>query len=80
MPARLSGRPFLVPPAQGRLLARHCGFSWQASEIVLRVRQSGEFLCVLLLAADEEHHVIIPMTVLEELDKLKSGKSSTAAD
>ncbi|WP_321350732.1 PhoH family protein [Halopseudomonas oceani] len=28
----------------------------------------------------EEHHVIIPMTVLEELDKLKSGKSSTAAD
>ena len=28
----------------------------------------------------EEHHVIIPMTVLEELDKLKSGKSSTATD
>lgn len=28
----------------------------------------------------EEHKVIIPMTVLEELDKLKSGKSSTAAD
>src|SRR5690554_7097373 len=28
----------------------------------------------------EEHHVIIPMTVLEELDKLKSGKTSTAAD
>ena len=28
----------------------------------------------------EEHQVIIPMTVLEELDKLKSGKSSTAAD
>ncbi|MFO7704615.1 MAG: PhoH family protein [Halopseudomonas sp.] len=28
----------------------------------------------------EEHHVIIPMTVLEELDKLKSGKASTAAD
>jgi PhoH-like ATPase len=28
----------------------------------------------------EEHHVIIPMTVLEELDKLRSGKSSTAAD
>ena len=27
----------------------------------------------------EEHHVIIPMTVLEELDKLKSGKASTAA-
>ena len=26
----------------------------------------------------EEHHVIIPMTVLEELDKLKSGKTSTA--
>jgi PhoH-like ATPase len=28
----------------------------------------------------EEHHVIIPMTVLEELDKLKSGKLSVAAD
>ncbi|MFT6429286.1 MAG: PhoH-like ATPase, partial [Halopseudomonas sp.] len=28
----------------------------------------------------EEHHVIIPMTVLEELDKLKSGKTSIAAD
>ena len=28
----------------------------------------------------EEHHVIIPMTVLEELDKLKSGNTSTAAD
>lgn len=28
----------------------------------------------------EEHHVIIPMTVLEELDKLKSGKQSVAAD
>ncbi|MEH6565686.1 MAG: PhoH family protein [Halopseudomonas sp.] len=28
----------------------------------------------------EEHHVVIPMTVLEELDKLKSGKSSIAAD
>ena len=26
----------------------------------------------------EEHHVIIPMTVLEELDKLKSGKTSIA--
>ena len=28
----------------------------------------------------EEHHVIIPMIVLEELDKLKTGKTSTAAD
>ncbi len=28
----------------------------------------------------EEHRVIIPMTVLEELDKLKSGKSSVAAE
>ncbi len=28
----------------------------------------------------EEHQVIIPMTVLEELDKLKSGKQSVAAD
>ncbi len=28
----------------------------------------------------EEHHVIIPMTVLEELDKLKSGKSSVATE
>ncbi len=28
----------------------------------------------------EEHHVIIPMTVLEELDKLKGGKLATAAD
>ena len=28
----------------------------------------------------EEHHVIIPMTVLEELDKLNSGHTSTAAD
>ena len=28
----------------------------------------------------EEHHVMIPMTVLEELDKLKSGRTSTAAD
>lgn len=28
----------------------------------------------------EEHHVIIPMTVLEELDRLKSGNSSIAAD
>lgn len=28
----------------------------------------------------EEHHVVIPMTVLEELDKLKSGKSHAAAD
>lgn len=28
----------------------------------------------------EEHRVIIPMTVLEELDKLKSGKASVSAD
>ncbi|MFZ5756357.1 MAG: PhoH family protein [Pseudomonadota bacterium] len=28
----------------------------------------------------EEHHVIIPMTVLEELDKLKSGKSGVASE
>jgi PhoH-like ATPase len=28
----------------------------------------------------EEHHVAIPMTVLEELDKLKSGKHSVAAE
>ena len=28
----------------------------------------------------DEHHVIIPMTVLEELDKLKSGKVAIAAD
>jgi len=28
----------------------------------------------------EEHHVIIPMTVLEELDKLKSGRNAIAAD
>ena len=28
----------------------------------------------------EEHSVIIPMTVLEELDKLKSGNNATAAD
>ena len=28
----------------------------------------------------DEHHVIIPITVLEELDKLKSGKVSIAAD
>ena len=28
----------------------------------------------------EEHDVIIPMTVLEELDKLKSGKQAVAAD
>ncbi len=28
----------------------------------------------------EEHHVIIPMTVLEELDKLKTGKQAQAAD
>ncbi|ABC28584.1 predicted ATPase related to phosphate starvation-inducible protein PhoH [Hahella chejuensis KCTC 2396] len=28
----------------------------------------------------EEHQVVIPITVLEELDRLKSGKSSIAAD
>uniref|UniRef100_UPI0025975F75 PIN domain-containing protein n=1 Tax=uncultured Pseudomonas sp. TaxID=114707 RepID=UPI0025975F75 len=28
----------------------------------------------------EEHHVAIPMTVLEELDKLKAGKQSIAAE
>src|SRR5690606_28371450 len=28
----------------------------------------------------DEHHVIIPITVLEELDKLKSGKQAGAAD
>ncbi|NOY17185.1 MAG: PhoH family protein [Gammaproteobacteria bacterium] len=28
----------------------------------------------------EEHHVIIPMTVLEELDKLKSSRQAIAAD
>lgn len=28
----------------------------------------------------EEHHVMIPMTVLEELDKLKSGNKAVAAD
>jgi len=28
----------------------------------------------------EEHHVMIPMTVLEELDKLKSGHKAQAAD
>lgn len=28
----------------------------------------------------DEHHVMIPMTVLEELDKLKSGKKAQAAD
>lgn len=28
----------------------------------------------------EEHHVALPMTVLEELDKLKSGKHSVAAE
>ncbi|WP_020408993.1 PhoH family protein [Hahella ganghwensis] len=28
----------------------------------------------------EEHHVVIPLTVLEELDRLKNGKSSIAAD
>ena len=28
----------------------------------------------------EEHHVVIPMTVLEELDKLKSGRNALAAD
>src|SRR5690625_3670220 len=28
----------------------------------------------------EEHHVMIPMTVLEELDKLKGGHKAVAAD
>jgi len=28
----------------------------------------------------EEHDVVIPMTVLEELDQLKNGKQSVAAD
>lgn len=28
----------------------------------------------------DEHHVVIPITVLEELDKLKSGRHATAAD
>ena len=28
----------------------------------------------------EEHHVVIPMTVLEELDRLKGGKQAQAAD
>jgi PhoH-like ATPase len=28
----------------------------------------------------EEHHVVIPMTVLEELDRLKNGKQAHAAD
>lgn len=28
----------------------------------------------------EEHHITIPMTVLEELDKLKNGRNTTAAD
>lgn len=28
----------------------------------------------------EEHHVAIPMTVLEELDKLKTGKHTIAAE
>ena len=28
----------------------------------------------------EEHHVAIPMTVLEELDKLKTGKQGVAAE
>ena len=28
----------------------------------------------------EEHRVLIPMTVLEELDKLKNGKQTIAAD
>ncbi|MGM0433474.1 MAG: PhoH family protein [Pseudomonadota bacterium] len=28
----------------------------------------------------EEHHVVIPMTVLEELDQLKNGKQAVAAD
>ena len=28
----------------------------------------------------QEHHVVIPMTVLEELDKLKTGKHTVAAE
>ena len=28
----------------------------------------------------DEHHVVIPITVLEELDALKSGRQSIAAD
>lgn len=28
----------------------------------------------------QEHHVAIPMTVLEELDKLKTGKQGVAAE
>ena len=28
----------------------------------------------------DEHHVVIPITVLEELDSLKSGRQSIAAD
>jgi PhoH-like ATPase len=28
----------------------------------------------------EEHHVALPMTVLEELDKLKTGKHTIAAE
>ena len=28
----------------------------------------------------QEHHVAIPMTVLEELDKLKTGKHTVAAE
>jgi PhoH-like ATPase len=28
----------------------------------------------------DEHHVVIPITVLEELDSLKSGRPSIAAD
>ncbi|MGB1220269.1 MAG: PhoH family protein [Alcanivoracaceae bacterium] len=32
------------------------------------------------LISFEEHRVVIPMTVLEELDKLKTGKSNVAAD
>lgn len=32
------------------------------------------------LLSFEEHRVVIPMTVLEELDHLKSGKSNVAAD
>ena len=32
------------------------------------------------LLSFEEHRVVVPMTVLEELDKLKSGKSHIAAD
>ena len=32
------------------------------------------------LVAFNEHHIVLPMTVLEELDKLKSGRNALAAD